>query len=183
VQQTNSRGTFDQSSPAVKNTLFRAYCMPMYACQLWSKYTQTSMKCLRAAYNNAYRIMHCIPRNVTVRPHQVSHCVRTFDALLRNNLHRFFIRCASSTFLFICFKCLMLLTNLQFFLNYSKLLYDGDKMLKLLAIVTVFASHQCCFCVVKKNECAMYAIKYPKIRNALTVFCSSQCWSCAKPIL
>ena len=28
------RGIFDQCSPAVKNTLFRAYCMPMYACQL-----------------------------------------------------------------------------------------------------------------------------------------------------
>jgi len=28
------RGTFDQCSPAVKNTLFRAYCMSMYACQL-----------------------------------------------------------------------------------------------------------------------------------------------------
>ena len=37
------RGTFDQCSPAAKNTLFRAYCMPMYACQLWSKYTQTSL--------------------------------------------------------------------------------------------------------------------------------------------
>jgi len=34
------RGTFDQCSTAVKNTLFRAYCMPMYACQLWSKYTR-----------------------------------------------------------------------------------------------------------------------------------------------
>ena len=40
--------------------------------------------------NNAYRIMHYIPRNVSVRPHQVSHCVRTFDAVLRNNLYRFF---------------------------------------------------------------------------------------------
>ena len=85
------RGTFDQCSPAVKNTLFRAYCMPMYACQLWRKYTQTSMKRLRAAYNNAYRIMHYIPRNASVRPHQVSHCVRTFDAMLKNNLYRFFI--------------------------------------------------------------------------------------------
>jgi len=55
------RGTFDQFSPAVKNTLFRAYCMPVYAWQLWSKYTQASMKRLRAAYNNAYRIMHYIP--------------------------------------------------------------------------------------------------------------------------
>ena len=80
------RGTFDQCSPAVNNTLFRAYCMPMYACQLWRKYTQTSMKRLRAAYTNAYRIMHYIPRNVIVRPHQASHCVRTFDAVLRNNL-------------------------------------------------------------------------------------------------
>ena len=98
-----------------KNTLFRAYCMPMYACQLWSKYTQTSMKRLRAAYNDAYRIIHYIPRNVSVRPHQVSHCVRTFDALLRNNLYRFFIRCTSlSNFLFDRFKCLLLFTNLHF---------------------------------------------------------------------
>jgi len=100
VQQTNW-GTFDQCSPAVKNTPFRAYCMHMYACQLWSKYTQTSMKRLRAAYNNAYRIMHYIPRNVSVRPHQVSHCVRTFDALLINHLYWFFIRCTSSSNFFI----------------------------------------------------------------------------------
>jgi len=45
------RSIFDQCSPAVKNTLFRAYCMPMHACQFWSKYTQTSMKRLCAAYN------------------------------------------------------------------------------------------------------------------------------------
>jgi len=63
--------------------------MPTYARQLWSKYTQTSMKRLCAAYNNAYRIMHHVPRNVSVRPHQVNHCVRTFGALLRNNLYRF----------------------------------------------------------------------------------------------
>ena len=100
--------------------------MPMYACQLWSKYTLARMKrqtkiflggkmfdfwritlfCsekrlskhkitifsknfrgtmpypgyayvkrLRDAYNNAYRFMHYIPRNVTVRPHQVSYRV------------------------------------------------------------------------------------------------------------
>ena len=43
-----------------KNTLFRAYCMPMYACQLWSKYTQTSMKRLRAAYIITMPIELCI---------------------------------------------------------------------------------------------------------------------------
>jgi len=36
-------------------------------------------------------IMHYMPRNVSVRPHQVSHCVRTFDAVLRNNLYQFFM--------------------------------------------------------------------------------------------
>ena len=124
------RGTFDQCSSAVmKNTLFRAYCMPMYACQLWSKYTQTSMKRLPAAYNNAYRIMHYIPRNVSVRPHQVSHCVRTYDAVLRNNLYRFFMRCTSSFIFFI--RSLQMsdaFYKSSFFLNYSTLLYDGDRM-------------------------------------------------------
>jgi len=56
---------------------------------------------LLAAYNNAYQIMHYIPRNVSVRPHQVSHCVRTFDALLRKRLYRFSIRCASLSNFFI----------------------------------------------------------------------------------
>jgi len=121
------RGTFDQCSTAVKNTLFRAYCMPIYACQLWSKCTQTSMKRLRAAYNNAYRIMHYTPRNVSVRPHQVSHCVRTFDAMLRNNLYRFFIRCTSSSNFFI--RSLQMsdaVYKSSFFLNYSTLLYGGQ---------------------------------------------------------
>jgi len=77
---------------------------------------QTSVKRLRAAYNNAYRSMHYIlPRNVSVRPHQVSHCVKTFDAFLRNNLYRFSQRCASSSnFSSNLFKCLMLFTNLHF---------------------------------------------------------------------
>jgi len=44
------RGTFDQCSPAVKNALFRAHRMPMYACQPWNKYADASMKRLRAAY-------------------------------------------------------------------------------------------------------------------------------------
>ena len=122
------RGTFDQCTPAVKNTLFRAYCVPMYACQLWSKYTQTSMKRLRAAYNNAYRIMHYIPRNVSVRPHQVNHCVKTFDAVLKNNLYRFFIRCSSSSNFFIqSLQISNAFYKSSFFLNYSTLLY-GEQM-------------------------------------------------------
>jgi len=141
-----------------KNTLFRAYCMPMYACQLWSKYTQTSMKRLRARYDSAYRIMYYIPRNVSVRPHQVSHCVRTFDAVLRNNLYRFFMRCASSSNFFI--RSLQMsdaFYKSSFFLNYSTLLYGGDQMQLLSKI--------CGHCVHTRHK---------KIRSAGKVFCSSQ---------
>ena len=114
------RGTFYQCSTA--------YCMPMYAWQFWSKYTQTSMKRLRAAYNNAYQIMHYIPRIVSVRPHQVSHCVRTFDAVLTNSLYRFFVRCTSSSNFFT--RSLQMsdaFYKSSFFLNYSTPLY-GDQM-------------------------------------------------------
>ena len=59
------------------------------------------IKRLRVSYNNAYRIMHYISRNVSVRPHQVNHCVRNFTAMLRNNLYRYFKRCATSSKFFI----------------------------------------------------------------------------------
>ena len=89
--------TFGQCSPAEKTfiscLLHANVCLPTVE-QL---HTQASMKRLRAAYNNTYRIMHCIPRNASVRPHQVNHRVKTFDALLRNNRYRFLQRCVSSS--------------------------------------------------------------------------------------
>ena len=107
---------------------------------------------------NAYRIMHHIPKNVSVRPHQVNHCVKTFDAMLRNNLYRFFKRCASSSnFSFVRFKCLMISTNLH-----SSSIIQSSCMMETncrscWCIVLVFASHQYCFCVAKrKNVCAVY---------------------------
>jgi len=128
-------GTFDQCSPAVKNTLFRAYCMPVYACQLWTKYTKTSMKRLRAAYNSAYRIMHYIPRNVSVRPHQVNHCVRCFDALLRNNLYRIFKQCASSSNFFIrSLQMFDAFYKSSFFLNYSTHLFRFSRLISIAAV-------------------------------------------------
>ena len=112
------QGTSDQCSPSVKNTvscLLHANCgANTHRLSL----SETSMKRFYVACNNAYRIMRCIPRDqLSVRPYQVSHFVRTFDALLRNNLYRFFICCAISSnflydrfnFLYDRFKCLMLL--------------------------------------------------------------------------
>jgi len=34
------RGTFNQCTPAVKNTLFCFYCTPVYACQLWNLWSR-----------------------------------------------------------------------------------------------------------------------------------------------
>ena len=172
------RGTSDQCSPAVKNTLFRAYCMPMYACQLWSKYTQTSMKRLRAAYNNVCRIMHYIPRNVSVRLHQVSHCVTTFDAVLRNNLYRFFMRCASSSNFFI--RSLQMsdaFYKSSFFLNYSTLLCGGDQMqLSVNCFGVCVSSVGYCFCVVKICGHCVH-IRHIKVISAGKMSCSSQGWT------
>ena len=95
--------------------------------------------------------MHCIPRNVSVRPHQVSHCVRTFDAVLRNN----FVLIFYTMHIFIqLFIRLLQLSNAfyksSFCLNYySTLLYGGDRLQQLFVSFSVFASHQYCFCVVK----------------------------------
>ena len=108
----------DQYSPAVTNTLFRAYCMPKYACQLWNKCTQVSMKRLRAAYNNAYRIMHYIPRHVLFARTKLAIMSRRFMP------YREIIFIASCnvvhlhlTFSSDLFKCLMLFYKSSFFLN------------------------------------------------------------------
>ena len=84
------------------------------------KYTQTSMKRLRAAYTNAYRIMHRIARNISACPHQVNHCVRTFDALLRNNLYRFIKRYATSSNFFILSLQMPVFYKSSLFLHYSR---------------------------------------------------------------
>jgi len=70
------------------------------------------------------------PRNVSVRPHQVSHRVKTFDALLRNNFHRFLQRCASSSNFFI--RSLQMsdaFYKSSFFLSCLTLMYDGDQLI------------------------------------------------------
>jgi len=87
------------------------------------------MKRLRTPYNNAYRIMHFIPRNVSVHPHRVTYCVRTFGALLRNNLYRLYVRCAfSSNFIIRLLQMSDAFYKSSFILNYPMLLYDGDQL-------------------------------------------------------
>jgi len=98
----------------VNQLMFTIVCQCMLA-NCGANTHRASMKCLCAAYNNAHRIMYCIPRNVGVRPHQVSHRVMTLDTSLRTNLYRFLEHCASSSNFFIpSLKCLMFFTNFRF---------------------------------------------------------------------
>jgi len=93
------RCTFFQCSSAVKNILFHANTV--YAGQLWSKYTDTSLKRLRIAYNNVYRIMQYVLRNVSVLAHTKLTLSQDFDVLFRNNVCGFVKQCASSSNFFI----------------------------------------------------------------------------------
>jgi len=102
-----------------------------------------------------------------------THCVRTFDAVLRNNLHQFLWDAHfHPTILSHRFKCLMLFTNLHF----SSIIQRSCMETKCSScpwIVSVFASHQYCFCVVKIcGHCVN--TKHKKVRSAGKVFCSSR---------
>ncbi len=44
-------------SDAVKTSLFKAYCTPLYTAHLWSNYKKASMQRLQVAYNDALRIL------------------------------------------------------------------------------------------------------------------------------
>jgi len=101
------RGTFDQCSLAVKNTFFCAYCMPMYACQLWTKYTQTSMKRLQAAYNKAIQLCITYPEMLVLTHTWLAivsgPLMPCWEATCINFLYDAHLR---PTFLFDRFRCL-----------------------------------------------------------------------------
>jgi len=135
VQQTSSRVTFDQCSPAVKTLISRLLhanvCLPIV-----EQIHTGSMKRFRAAYSNAYRIMYHISRNVRVLSHQLSHRVTIFDALLQNNMHRFF-RCASSSNSFIRYLQMSdAFHKSWYFLDYWTRPYDGEQLMYLLMCCT-----------------------------------------------
>jgi len=58
-----------------------------------------AFKSLRVAYKDTYRIFRYIPRNVSVRPRQVS--ILSFVALIRNHLYAF---CSTMRILMYCFN-------------------------------------------------------------------------------
>ena len=95
------RRSFSYCSNYIKNILFRSYCTSMYSCQLWCNYHQYSMNRIRVAYNNTYRILHNIARNVSVKDYQIKNNIPTFDALIRKLTFLFNKRCVNSCNTFI----------------------------------------------------------------------------------
>ena len=71
------RASFSRCSNAVKNVLFRSFCTPMYASQLWCKFRKSCMQRLRVASNldaelyttcPGERVLVAIRFNVTFLP-------------------------------------------------------------------------------------------------------------------
>lgn len=117
-QPRNHRGILALFSSANESTLLRIpICVPMYACQLWCKHTQASIKRLRVAYSNAYRTLDYIPMNVSVHYHEFMNFIRIFVASIRNNLQC--MPCFKDLHLyktlFANFSYLMLFTYLHFY--------------------------------------------------------------------
>ena len=142
------RGTFDQCSPAVKNTFFRAYCMPMYACQLctrrpvWSAYVLQIIMPIELCITYPEMLVFAHTRLAIVSgplmPCWETTCI---DFLYDAHLY--------PTFLFDRLKRLVLFTNLHFSSIIQRFCMVETECSSCSWVVSVFASHQYCFCVVK----------------------------------
>ena len=60
---------FSRGSNAVKNVLFRSFCKPKYASQLWWNFRKSSMQRLRVAYNCGCRTLYNLPWRAKVSSH------------------------------------------------------------------------------------------------------------------
>ena len=79
-------------SAEVKVKLFRAYCTPMYCCQLWSNYTKGAMRKLIVAYNNAFRILMRYSWGCSASTMFALHMLPSAQAVMRNLNYKFLKR-------------------------------------------------------------------------------------------
>ena len=59
------------------------------------------MNHLKVAYNDSFRFLHGLRRNVSARELQVQYNILTFDALRRKLLYRFLERCRASSNIYV----------------------------------------------------------------------------------
>ena len=82
-------------SSTIKICYFARTVLP-YGCHLWHNYTQYTFNCIRVGYNDAYRILHSIPRFMSANEGLVAAEIPTFQALIRRNVHGFVQKCLKS---------------------------------------------------------------------------------------
>ncbi len=87
---------FHMCTPDVKISLFKTYCTTLYTAHLWCDFSESKMKKLQVAYNDALRIVLKIPRRSSASEMFVSNNVPTFNAVLRNCMYRFMCRLIGS---------------------------------------------------------------------------------------
>jgi len=80
----------------VKNALFRSFCTPMYASQLWCNFRKSCVQRLRVAHNFEFRALYKLPWRASISTHQVQCNIPTFEALLRKYTYLFLERCRKS---------------------------------------------------------------------------------------
>ena len=77
--------------------IFRSFCTPMYASQLWCDFRKSRMQRLRVAYNFGCRALYNLPWRAGVISHRVQSNIPTFEALLRKYTYLFLERCRKSS--------------------------------------------------------------------------------------
>ena len=88
---------FYMCSTPVKVTLFRSFCCSMYTCFLWWKYTKSSYRKCKVAYNDAFRLLLGYPRFYSASQLFVTNNIYTFDALIRRLIYKFTLRISRSS--------------------------------------------------------------------------------------
>jgi len=96
------RASFFRCSNAVKNILFRSFCTPMYASQLWCNFRKSCMQRLWVAYNFGCRgrALYNLPWRASASSHQVQCNIPIFEALLCIYKYLFLERCRKSNNLY-----------------------------------------------------------------------------------
>lgn len=80
---------FARCSKQVKCTLFNAYCLSFYTCQLWVRYSRKSYGTIRVQYNNIFRTLMGLPRFCSASTMFAEAGIPDFFAVLRARIANF----------------------------------------------------------------------------------------------
>ena len=93
---------FYMCTDEVKVLLFRTFCCNLFTCQLWWNFTQTAMRKINVAYNNAFRMIMQLPRYCSASNMFAMCNVPSCQAGMRNLVYRFTIRVDRSANQLLC---------------------------------------------------------------------------------